>query len=289
MEIEAVHPTLPKDYDKDPGKLTNKALIMSTICEKDRGNGNYGKGECIFCGKEVWLKAGLLKQHIDGDFKPPTGRHCAPCFPSTEHSRRHRLIRGELRRRARVEEQKTISGQKRGREDDSADGGSAVYGKITRQKVDEQWTRSLIKNGLPIHVVDDEEFRKAVAMTAMCGGQYVDGSGKTRLPHRTTFTNKLIPAMDKKLEAGVKERIEPLMKKTGATLLSDGWTSTSNRPVVNVLMLLFGVSMLLEAIDTSGEIKNMQYIAELVCKHIAAIGASMIVAVCMDGACKGAL
>ena len=95
--------------------------------------------------------------------------------------------------------------------------------------------------------------------------------------------------MEKKLEAGMKERSDPLMQKTGATLLSDGWSSTLNRPVVNVLMLLFGVSMLLEAIDTSGETKNMQYIADLVCKHIAAIGASMIVAVCMDGACTGAL
>ena len=40
--------------------------------------------------------------------------------------------------------------------------------------------------------------------------------------------------------------------------------------------------------DTTGNDKTMEYIAGLVCGEIEKIGPEKIVAVCMDGACKGA-
>ena len=144
----------------------------------------------IFCGCKVFLKPFLLKQHIDGDLKPSKGRNCAPCTPASQHARRHRLIKGELRRRTRLEEEKNIADAKKARElADSADGGSAVYGKVKKQKVDEQWTRALIKNGLPIHVMDDEEFRKSCwydgfVWRGICGWLWQDTSAASHNVHK---------------------------------------------------------------------------------------------------------
>ena len=38
------------------------------------------------------------------------------------------------------------------------------------EQVDEQWARALCKKGLALDVVDDPEFRRAVLLTARCGG-----------------------------------------------------------------------------------------------------------------------
>ena len=80
-----------------------------------------------------------------------------------------------------------------------------------------------------------------------------------------------------------------MVKKTGATLISDGWSSVSNFPIVNVLLLVFGVAMLREAVDTSGLTKTGHFIADLLGKRIVEIGEAYIAAVCMDGACKIAM
>ena len=71
----------------------------------------------------------------------------------------------------------------------------------TRSEVDMQWARSVVSAGLPMSFFDNKEVHKAVRMTVECTGNYIrtkpGGVKDTTLPHRTFFTTKLIPKLDK--------------------------------------------------------------------------------------------
>lgn len=48
----------------------------------------------------------------------------------------------------------------------------------------------------------------------------------------------------------------------GYTLTSDGWTSVQNRPLLNALAVVPAGAEFIKAIDTSGETKSAEFIAE---------------------------
>jgi hypothetical protein len=77
------------------------------------------------------------------------------------------------------------------------------------------------------------------------------------------------------------------MKKVGGTLMSDGWQSTTNKPVINVILGVDGMLSLRLAADCSGADKTMPFICDLLCKVIDELGPENIFSVVMDGACKG--
>jgi hypothetical protein len=66
---------------------------------------------------------------------------------------------------------------------------------------------AIVRNGLPPALVDDPLFRKALVTTSlmgqtvvyMCKGTFL-GKRDTTLPHRQTFTRKIIPVTDKRLD-----------------------------------------------------------------------------------------
>jgi hypothetical protein len=77
----------------------------------------------------------------------------------------------------------------------------------TQAEFVECWSEAIIRNGLPPDLVDDPLFRKALVTTARMGQTAVCmgkgtalGKRDTTLPHRDTFTRKIIPATDKRLD-----------------------------------------------------------------------------------------
>ena len=113
---------------------------------------------------------------------------------------------------------------------------------------EECWSEAIIKNGLSPSLVDDPLFRKALVTTARMGQSAVCmgkgtalGRRDTTLPHRVTFSTKIIPATDKRLDEEGMARLKPRMKKVGGTLMSDGWQSTTNKPVINVILGVEGI------------------------------------------------
>ena len=161
--------------------------------------------------------------------------------------------------------------------------------KPTRDMITEQWMRVIVKKGLAIDLVDDPEFRAAVVMTARAGTSFMDASnpkGDSFLPHRMHMMNKVLPALEAKLDAKVSKKISGLLKETGAMIISDGWTSVQNKPIINALLSTPAGSQFVRAMDASGVTKDARFVADFVIDIIEAQGASNIVAVCMDGACK---
>ena len=110
---------------------------------------------------------------------------------------------------------------------------------------------------MPLDTVDDTEFRLAVLMTARAGLTYVDAAeAEPKLPHRTYMTSTELPALDKKLDEQVRKKIEGLLEETGSMILSDGWTSVQQRPIINALQSTPAGARFLKALDTSGETKD---------------------------------
>lgn len=110
--------------------------------------------------------------------------------------------------------------------------------------------------------------------------------GELQMPRRKVFTNKVLPKFDNDLDLSIRQRIDGIIKHTGVTLISDGWSSVANKPIINALVSSPVGSYFIEALDTSGETKDAQYIADFINGHIDMFGAEQVTAVCMDGACK---
>ena len=66
------------------------------------------------------------------------------------------------------------------------------------------------------------------------------------------MSNKVLPALDKKLTAQVEAKIKGLLKLTGAMIISDGWTSIQARAIANALLATPAGTMFLQALDTYG-------------------------------------
>ena len=113
----------------------------------------------------------------------------------------------------------------------------------TQAEFVECWSEAIIRCGLSPALVDNPLFRKALVttsrmgQTAVCMGKgNALGKRDTTLPHRQTFTRKIIPQTDKRLDAENMERLKPKMNKIGGTIMSDGWQSTTSRPIINVIL-----------------------------------------------------
>ena len=74
------------------------------------------------------------------------------------------------------------------------------------------------------------------------------------------------------------------MGTSGGTLVSDGWTNVQNRPIINFLAVTPDGAMFMDGMDTSGQVKDADFIAEELQKRIESIGAEDIVQVVTDSA-----
>ena len=73
-------------------------------------------------------------------------------------------------------------------------------------------------------------------------------------------------------------------KRYGCTIVSDGWSNTRNRPVINVLASSLHGTMFLKSIYKSGQVKTGEYIFKILKDVILEVEPSNVVQVCMDNA-----
>jgi hypothetical protein len=257
---------------------------------------------CLFCGHEYSGGPAHIRNHIDIELKP---RNIMACTPTAEWKERFLAVRTEFRRRAAVEKAKSasIAARQAGRTaglaaasdtastastSASAPPSNALFAssRITSEMVQKQWARVLVKKALPLDLFDDPEFRTAVALTAKAGSLNLLPGGVLQLCRRKKLTTKVLPELDKELDTTIRTKMAGIIEHTGVTLMSDGWTNVQNRPILNVIASCPLGSYFIEALDTSGETKDAEFIADFMKGHIIRFGPEKVVALCMDGACK---
>jgi hypothetical protein len=83
------------------------------------------------------------------------------------------------------------------------------------------------------------------------------------------------------------DRLAPVAEmsnRVGCTVTSDGWSSTTNRPLLNVLAVNPMGAAFLKAVDASGSVKSGAYIADVMAEQIEKLGSDNVVQVVTDNA-----
>jgi hypothetical protein len=75
---------------------------------------------------------------------------------------------------------------------------------------------------------------------------------------------------------------------TGVSFISDAWTDTKRRPLVNVIASSPTREMFLRAEDCSGEVKDSKFIVDILISVVEQVGTTNVVHVIIDNApiCK---
>jgi hypothetical protein len=158
----------------------------------------------------------------------------------------------------------------------------AAFGKQDKSKVDVLWGRAFYGNGLSFRLINDPHFKAAVEASADFGENY-------KLPSLVFLRTTLLDKEKVSVAAELKSFMASV-RSSKATITSDGWSDTRNRPLLNLLMVTPKGEKFLESVDTSGDTKDADFIAQVVGKAIDDMGAEIVVQVCMDSAvvCKAA-
>lgn len=275
-------------------ELTGTNLEWSTIQEVDGKKKLRKKKACWLCGKVYAGGPDVIRIHLDRTLKP---RDVGACIPKPENKARFNVVLAELRRRrlhAEKEEkaqaekvQLQLEGRVAARGMTVSEARAKDFFKFTTaEDVTQAWLKVCVKKALPLDLFDEPLFREAVVLTAKCAGKILGAHQQLELPKRKKITEKVLPAFDKELDARIKTRMHAIMHMTGVTVLSDGWTSCANRPILNALLASPLGCYFVKADDTSGDTKDAQYVADYIIDVINDTGPELVTAVCMDGACK---
>lgn len=103
-------------------------------------------------------------------------------------------------------------------------------------------------------------------------------------PSHEAMRSALLDAVKAEVEADCKPWWNHAMKVTGFVLSSDGWTDAQSRPLLNFMLMSPKGIKFLRALDTSGQEKTGEFIADKMSEVINEVGPENISAVIMDGA-----
>ncbi len=192
--------------------------------------------QCVFCGNKFRYEAFNVECHMDPNIgkatigKERTVATCKESLPTSRGPHRNRFLEVQ----AVVSDKKTLlaeanasakrnlisvggctdtsvhvdtAGNADGKRPCLGNGQTVLMRTPTQAEFVECWSEAIIRNDLPPALVDDPLFRKALVttsrmgQTAVCMGKGTAlGKRDTTLPHRQTFTRKIIPATDKRLD-----------------------------------------------------------------------------------------
>ncbi len=129
----------------------------------------------------------------------------------------------------------------------------AAFGKQDKSKVDAMWGRAFYGNGLSFRLINDPHFKATVEATTNFGENY-------KLPSLVSLCTTLLNKEKVSMAAELKSFMASA-RSSKATITSDGWSNTRNRPLLNLLMVTPKGEKFLESVDTSGDTKDADFIA----------------------------
>jgi hypothetical protein len=145
----------------------------------------------------------------------------------------------------------------------------AAFGKQDKSKVDALWGRAFYGNGLSFRLINDRHFKAAIETIADFGENY-------KLPSLVSLRTTLLDKGKVSVAAELKSFMVSA-RSNKATITNDGWSDTRNRPLLNLLMVTPKGEKFLESVDTSGDTKDADFIAQVVGKVIEDVGAEIVV------------
>ena len=157
-----------------------------------------------------------------------------------------------------------------------------AFNNDARDIADEAIARCLYANGLSFNVVRSPYWQDMVRKINEAPKGYT-GPGYEKV--RTTLLTKEVKHIETSLAP-----IKASWKETGVSIISDGWKDAKNRPLINVIAMSPKGAMFLKAVDCEGQVKDAQFIADILIQCINEVGPQNVVQVVTDNAknCRAA-
>ncbi|XP_059077784.1 uncharacterized protein LOC131876424 [Cryptomeria japonica] len=152
----------------------------------------------------------------------------------------------------------------------------------SRDNADQDIVRCIYANGLSFNVVRSPYWKQMIKSVNEAPRGY-------KGPSYEKVHGTLLEKEVKRVEDALKP-IRDSWVETGVTIVSDGWKDAKNRPLINVIAVSPKGAMFLRAVDCEGQIKDGQFIAEILISAIESVGSRNVVQVIMDNAknCRAA-
>eukprot|EP00253_Pinus_taeda_P018744 PITA_18744 len=151
-----------------------------------------------------------------------------------------------------------------------------------REEIDSRATRCIYACGIPFNVVRSPYWQDMIrAINKAPQGYKGPNYEKVR-------TQRL--KNEKELVEDILSPIHSSWSSFGVTIVSDGWKDTRRRPLINIIATSPKGAMFIKVEDCSGEMKDAQFIANVIIKAIEQIGPNRVVQVITNNApvCKAA-
>ncbi|XP_021717001.1 uncharacterized protein LOC110684870 [Chenopodium quinoa] len=150
-------------------------------------------------------------------------------------------------------------------------------------KLDSEIARMFYTGGLPFNLARNPYYVSSYTIAANSNLSGYKPPGYNKL--RTTLLCKETENVDRLLQP-----IKAAWKTKGVSIVSDGWSDPQRRPLINIMIASETGPMFMKAIDCSGEIKDIDFIATLLSEVIDEIGDQNVVQIITDNAsnCKAA-
>ncbi|KAL6509716.1 hypothetical protein OROGR_023026 [Orobanche gracilis] len=158
-----------------------------------------------------------------------------------------------------------------------------AYNMEKRALLDGEIARAFYSGGLPFHYARNPHYNKSYQMASEFKlSSYVP---PTYNALRTTLLQKERANVDRLLEA-----MKSTWKEKGVSIVSDGWSDSQRRPLINFMAVTELGPMFLKAVNCEGEYKDRNHIAGLIREVIMEVGPQNVVQVVTDNApvCKAA-
>ncbi|XP_052195081.1 uncharacterized protein LOC127803091 isoform X3 [Diospyros lotus] len=153
----------------------------------------------------------------------------------------------------------------------------------TRAQLDAEIARMFYTGGLPFNLVRNPYYLSSYSFAANhpLGGYVPPGYNKLR----TTLLQQEKTNVEKLLEP-----IKSTWLGKGVSIVTDGWSDPQRRPLINFLVVYENGPMFIKSVNCSGEVKDKQFIANLMKEVIDEVGDQKVVQIITDNAanCKGA-
>ncbi|XP_066391968.1 uncharacterized protein [Miscanthus floridulus] len=140
--------------------------------------------------------------------------------------------------------------------------------------VDDHVADFFYENRIPLNVINSRSWE--VLLESI--GQY--GPGYRSPSYHDVRTPLLERAVNRTVE--LRKKHEEAWKEYGCTIMSDGWTDTSHRHLINFLANSPAGTFFLGSVDASSEIANANILADLLEKQIDKVGKEHVVQIVTD-------
>jgi hypothetical protein len=141
----------------------------------------------------------------------------------------------------------------------------------TKLHLDKAWASVFYEANIPFYVIRHPAFIYAVKETAKH-----QMTTYRPLSYNTVRTS-LLKAKKEEVERKTITQLGDSLHKYGITLCANGWDNVQSRPLLNIIQIGKRRALFLGTIDTTGEHKDSQYIAEQINTFVATVGSHNVV------------